>query len=620
VVDKYHALIEQSFRLFGISFDYYGRTTSPLHHQTASAFFRKLYDKGVFEERETEQYYDEQAQQFLADRYIYGTCPRCGYDNAYGDQCEKCGTSLAPTDLINPKSVLSGTTPVKRLTRNWFLPLNKLQPKIEAFLSGHTDWKPNVYGQCRSWLDTGDGLQPRSMTRDLDWGIPVPVEGAAGKVLYVWFDAPIGYISNTKEYFLKKSKEDSSVNSDDWKIWWQDEGTRLIHFIGKDNIVFHCIIFPAMLIEHGDFVLPDQVPANEFLNLEGEKISTSRNHAVWLHEYLEDFPDKQDMLRYTLCANMPETKDNDFTWKDFQTKNNSELVGILGNLVNRAITLADKYFEGKVPDAQPCSDLQSMLGEQKAKIEQALERFRFREGLQELMNIARAGNKLLADKEPWKLIKHDKAATAAIVNDALQIVANLALLMEPFLPFTSARLRDLLNMSNVQFKWDDAGKCDLLASGHALKKPQLLFEKIEDEIIMQQINKLQPMAKESASLTQNNETLENQTDQIISFEEFSKIDLRVGTVLAAERVEKADKLLKLTVDMGLETRTIVSGIAQFFSPESLIGKRVCVVANLAPRKIRGIESKGMILLAEKKDGSLSFVVPEEEVPNGSSIK
>jgi methionyl-tRNA synthetase len=620
VVDKYHKIMGDSFKEFGISFDVYGRTSSKIHHDTASDFFRKLYNQGSFEERETEQYFDEEANQFLADRYIIGTCPVCGNENAYGDQCEKCGTSLSPTDLINPRSTLSGSAPVKRMTKNWFLPLNKLQPKVEEYLSRHTDWKSNVYGQCKSWLESGDGLQPRSMTRDLDWGIPVPVEGAEGKVLYVWFDAPIGYISNTKELF-----------PGDWEKWWKDEDTRLIHFIGKDNIVFHCIIFPAMLMEHGEFITADNVPANEFLNLEGDKISTSRNWAVWLHEYLLDFKDKQDVLRYTLCSNAPETKDNDFTWKDFQMKNNSELVAILGNFVNRVLVLTHKYFDGQVPQATACSDLKTFLGEQKVKVSEALEQFKFREALAEVMNVARHGNKLLTEKEPWKTIKDNKEQTGITLFDAVQIIANLAILCEPFLPFTAHKLHQMLNSSQFNWGWTDAGNAALLSSGHQLGEAQLLFDKIEDDVIAAQVEKLnqtrveKPAAQKVKTITaEAPKPTENKTEAgeapLITFDDFAKIDLRIGTILTAERVEKADKLLKLTVDLGYEIRTIASGIAQFFQPEELIGLQVSVVANLAPRKIRGIESKGMILLSEDKEGKLHFVSPRELTDNGSAVK
>jgi methionyl-tRNA synthetase len=633
VVDKYHHMMKEAFAEFGVSFDAYGRTSSKTHHETASAFFKTMYEKGCFEERETEQYYDEAAQQFLADRYITGTCPVCGNENAYGDQCEKCGSSLSPTDLINPKSVLSGAPPVKRLTKNWFLPLNKLQPQIEQYLAQHTDWKTNVYGQCKSWLESGDGLQPRSMTRDLDWGIPVPVEGANGKVLYVWFDAPIGYISNTIEYFEQRAKGEApnqsathhpQLETNSWEPWWKDANTRLVHFIGKDNIVFHCIIFPAMLMEHGGFITADNVPANEFLNLEGEKISTSRNWAVWLHEYLQDFPNKQDVLRYTLCANMPETKDNDFTWKDFQTKNNSELVAILGNLVNRVLVLTEKYFEGKVPQAGECAELKSFMLQQKEKVENSLENFRFREALQEVMNIARHGNKLLTEKEPWKLIKTDKEATGVVLYDCLQIIANIAIIAEPFLPFSSKKLWAMLNLNANHLSWENIGSMSLLPANHQLGAASLLFEKIEDEAIEKQIEKLNQSAKiNKPSLMQATTPPSNHAtppSAEITFDDFAKIDLRVGTILAAEKVEKADKLLKLSVDLGFETRTIVSGIAAYFKPEELPGKQVCVVANLAPRKLRGIESKGMILLAEDTQGNLVFVSPNQNVANGSLVK
>lgn len=607
VVDKYHKIMGDAFKEFGISFDIYSRTSSKVHHQTASDFFRKLYDNGSFTEQVTEQYYDEKAQQFLADRYITGTCPKCGNPNAYGDQCEKCGTSLSPTDLIDPKSALSGDKPVLKQTKNWFLPLDKLQPKIKAYLDQHSDWKTNVYGQCKSWLDSGDGLQPRAMTRDLDWGVPVPVEGADGKVLYVWFDAPIGYISATKELL-----------PDSWERYWKDKESRLIHFIGKDNIVFHCIIFPAMLMEHGEFVLADNVPANEFLNLEGDKISTSRNWAVWLHEYLVDFKDKQDVLRYVLCSNAPETKDNDFTWKDFQTKNNSELVAILGNFVNRTLVLTHKFYNGSVPAADQYAKEDLLVLEELAsfpdKIGAALEQFKFREALAEMMNLARLGNKYLADTEPWKLIKTDETRVKAIMNIALQITCNLAILAEPFLPFTSKKLFDMLNMPAL--KWHAAKQTSNMAAGHTINKDELLFSKLEDADIQPQLDRLE--ASKQANVAQAPiEPAKAET----SFDDFGKMDIRVGTILEAERVPKTDKLLKLKIDTGIDVRTVVSGIAAWYKPEDIIGQQVSILVNLAPRKIKGIESQGMILMSENKQGELSFVSPvKQNTDNGSIIK
>lgn len=607
VVDKYHKMMGDSFKEFGVSFDIYSRTSSQVHHQTASDFFKTLYDKKGFTEQVTEQYYDETAQQFLADRYIVGTCPKCSNPNAYGDQCEKCGTSLSPTELINPHSVLSGSKPILKQTKNWFLPLDKLQPKIKAYLDQHTDWKSNVYGQCKSWLDSGDGLQPRAMTRDLDWGVPVPVEGAEGKVLYVWFDAPIGYISATKELL-----------PNEWEKYWKDKETRLIHFIGKDNIVFHCIIFPAMLMEHGEFVLADNVPANEFLNLEGDKISTSRNWAVWLHEYLTDFKDKQDVLRYVLCSNAPETKDNDFTWKDFQTKNNSELVAILGNFVNRTLVLTHKYYNGEVPTANQYTKEDLLILEELAsypdKISQSIEQFKFREALSEMMNLARLGNKYLADTEPWKLIKTDEERVKTIMNIALQITCNLAILSEPFLPFSSAKLFQMLNISSL--KWNAAKQTNNMFAGHNINKEELMFNKIEDAEIQIQLDKLE--ASKQANLA--NKPAEPAKPET-SFDDFSKMDIRVGTILEAERVPKTDKLLKLKIDTGIDTRTVVSGIAEWYKPEEIIGTQVSILVNLAPRKIKGIESQGMILMVENSAGELSFVSPtKSNMNNGSSVK
>lgn len=608
VVDKYHRLMGDAFRDFGISFDIYSRTSSPVHHQTASDFFKTLYEKGGFTEQVTEQYFDQEAGQFLADRYIVGTCPRCGNPNAYGDQCEKCGSSLNPTDLIEPKSTLSGSKPVLRQTKNWFLPLDQLQPKIKAYLDQHSDWKPNVYGQCKSWLDSGDGLQPRAMTRDLDWGVPVPVKGAEGKVLYVWFDAPIGYISATRELL-----------PNDWEKYWKSEETRLIHFIGKDNIVFHCIIFPAMLMEHGEFILADNVPANEFLNLEGDKISTSRNWAVWLHEYLTDFTGKQDVLRYTLCANAPETKDNDFTWKDFQAKNNSELVAIFGNFINRTLVLTQKYYDGVVPAANTYlkEDLLVLdeLGRAPGRIAKAIEQFRFREAVQEWMNVARLGNKYLAETEPWKLIKTDEERVKTVMNVALQISCNLAILAEPFLPFTSARLFAMLALQPL--RWASASQTNNMAAGHRINKEELLFQKIEDGEIQAQLDKLQQSKMENQAANSQAKAIKPET----SFDDFSKMDIRTGTIIAAELVPKTDKLLKLTIDTGLDKRTVVSGIAQYYKPEAVIGQQVCLLANLAPRKIKGIDSQGMILMAENRNGELSFVAPTKpDMANGAEVK
>lgn len=609
VVDRYHRMMKDALRDFGISFDHYSRTSNEIHKETASDFFKTLYDKGVFDAWETEQYFDPEAGQFLADRYIMGTCPVCGHEDAYGDQCENCGSSLNPTDLKNPRSTLSGSKPVLKKTTNWFLPLDKLAPKIRTFIESHSDWKPNVYGQCKSWLDSGDGLQPRSMTRDLDWGVPVPVEGAEGKVLYVWFDAPIGYISATKEHL-----------GDEWEKWWKDPETRLIHFIGKDNIVFHCIIFPAILMEHGEFILPDNVPANEFLNLEGKKISTSRNWAVWLHEYLEDFEGKQDVLRYALSASMPETKDNDFTWGDFQLRNNSELVAVFGNFVNRVMVLNKKYYNGVVPAPGIASEVDlatmSEVKDSLVKLETSIENFKFREALQALMNVARAGNRYLAEQEPWKLQKTDPVKTATIMYWATQITGILAVASEPFLPFTSDKMRSFLALGE-NANWDalSAG-AELLPEGHALGESTLLFDKIEDTEVEKQLEKLKATAPQEANTM--NENMEPAKPEA-TFDDFMKMDLRVATITNAEKVEKADKLLKLTVDTGLDTRTVVSGIAQHYSPEEVIGRQVCLLANLAPRKIRGVESQGMILMAEDVDGKLVFVQPEQAMHNGMTI-
>ncbi len=607
VVDKYHKMMGDAFKEFGVSFDIYSRTSSKTHHETASDFFKKLYDKKVFVEEVTEQYFDEKANQFLADRYIVGTCPKCGNDNAYGDQCEKCGSTLNATDLINPKSALSGEKPVLKNTKNWFLPLDKMQPQIESYIDSHKEWKSNVFGQCKSWINSG--LHPRAMTRDLDWGVKVPVEGAEGKVLYVWFDAPIGYISATKEL------------TPDWELYWKDKETKLVHFIGKDNIVFHCIIFPAMLMAEGSYILPENVPANEFLNLEGDKISTSRNWAVWLHEYLIDFNDKQDVLRYTLCANAPESKDNDFTWKDFQAKNNNELVAILGNFVNRTLVLTHKYYEGKVPEALEYSKTDLLLLEEivkyPAKIAASIEQYRFREALSELMNLARLGNKYLADNEPWTLIKTDEKRVQTIMNLSLQISANLTVLMEPFLPFTSVKLSNMLNL-NKGLKWNDAIRTDLLLAGHVINTASLLFEKIEDDAIVAQVQKLEnSKVMNEANTVATIEAAKPET----SFDDFSKMDIRIGTILEAERVPKTDKLLKLLIDTGIDKRTVVSGIAAYYKPEDIIGQQVCILVNLAPRKIKGIESQGMILMAENSKGELSFVAATKEtMNNGGAVK
>ncbi len=612
VIDKYDAIIRQSFDSFGISFDNYSRTSREIHHKTASDFFRKLYDEGKFIEEVTEQLYDEKAQQFLADRYVTGTCPKCGNEDAYGDQCEKCGTSLNATDLINPVSTITGTKPVLKETKHWFLPLNEYDAFLrEWILDGHQkDWKSNVYGQVKSWLD--DGLKPRAVTRDLDWGIDVPVEGAEGKKLYVWFDAPIGYISSTKEWAEKTGK--------DWQPYWKDKDTKLVHFIGKDNIVFHCVVFPAMLKAEGSYILPDNVPANEFLNLEGQKLSTSKNWAVWLNEYLEDFPGQQDVLRYVLTANAPETKDNDFTWKDFQAKNNNELVAVFGNFINRVVVLTNKYYEGIVPQLNTLTDVdEKTLTELKtypSVIESSVERYRFREALSELMNVARLGNKYLADEEPWKLIKTDPDRVQTQMYVALQIASSLAVLSEPFLPHTSAKLKEMLAI-NDELTWDKLpATYDYLSAGHQIGQAQHLFAKIEDEQIQKQIDKLEASKKMNKA---EKSSVESQKE-ICQFDDFTKIDLRVGTIVEAEKMPKADRLLILKVDTGIDVRTIVSGIAEHFTPEEVIGKRVTVLTNLAPRKLRGVESEGMLLLTQNKDGKLVFVNPDEEnVENGAVI-
>ncbi|MDD6921357.1 MAG: methionine--tRNA ligase [Bacteroidales bacterium] len=605
VVDRYHKLIKESFEGFGISFDAYGRTTSETHRQTASDFFRTLYDKGEFVEKESEQYYDEEAHTFLADRYITGECPHCHSEGAYGDQCEKCGTALSPTELINPKSAVSGAKPVLRKTRHWYLPLDKHQQWLAPWITEqHKEWRSNVMGQCKSWFDMG--LQPRAVSRDLDWGIPVPVEGADGKVLYVWFDAPIGYISNTKELL-----------PNDWEKWWKDKDTRLIHFIGKDNIVFHCIVFPAMLKAEGSYILPDNVPANEFLNLEDNKISTSRNWAVWLDEYLLDFPGKQDVLRYVLTANAPETKDNNFTWRDFQARNNNELVAVYGNFVNRALQLTKKYYGGRVPEQGELTDYDLQTIEEfkgvKAEVERLIEGFRFRDAQKEAMNLARIGNKYLADSEPWKVVKTDPKRVETVLNLSLQLVANLATAFEPFLPFSSARLREMLQLPEVQ--WERLGATDLLPAGHQLGEPALLFEKIEDETVQAQLDKLEATKKANEAANYKAEPIA----ETIPFDVFEKMDLRVGTVLSCEKVKKSKKLLKFEIADGLENRVIVSGIAQHYEPEQLVGKQVCFVANLAPRTINGIESQGMILSAVNFDESLSVMTVDRPVVPGSRV-
>ena len=605
VVDRYHQLIKQSFEDFGISFDIYSRTTSDTHKKVASDFFRTLYDKGEFLERESEQYYDEEAKTFLADRYITGECPHCHNPNAYGDQCEKCGKDLSPTELINPESKVSGSKPVLRKTKHWYLPLDKHQEWLGPWIASHPEWRPNVSGQCKSWLDMG--LQPRAVSRDLDWGIPVPVEGAEGKVLYVWFDAPIGYISNTKELL-----------PDTWEKWWKSEDTRLLHFIGKDNIVFHCIVFPAMLKAEGSYILPDNVPSNEFLNLEDDKISTSRNWAVWLHEYLQDFPGKQDVLRYVLTANAPETKDNNFTWADFQARNNNELVAVYGNFVNRALQLTQKYYEGEVPACGELTESDRTTIEEfrgvKAEVERLLDTFRFRDAQKEAMNLARIGNKYLADAEPWKVIKTDPERVKTILYVSLQLVANLAIAFEPFLPNSSAKLREML--ANPELTWEQLGQTDLLAAGTVLPKPELLFEKIEDETIQAQLDKL-------AAIKKQNEQENHRANDIkptIAFEDFEKLDIRVGTVTACERVPKMKKLLRFDIADGLENRVIVSGIAQHYEPEELVGKQVCFIANLAPRTFKnGLTSEGMILSALNADGTLAVICPEKNVLPGSEV-
>ena len=606
IVDRYHNIIKKSFEDLGISFDIYSRTTSPTHARTASEFFRKLYDDGKFIEKTSMQYYDEEAQTFLADRYIVGTCPRCGNDRAYGDQCEKCGSTLSPDELIDPHSAVSGSVPVKRETKHWYLPLNEYEQTLRKWiLEGHKEWKTNVYGQCKSWLD--GGLQPRAVSRDLDWGIPVPVEGAEGKVLYVWFDAPIGYISATKDL------------TPDWEKYWKDSETKLVHFIGKDNIVFHCIVFPSMLMAHGGYILPENVPANEFLNLEGDKISTSRNWAVWLNEYLEEMPGKQDVLRYVLCANAPETKDNDFTWKDFQARNNNELVAVLGNFVNRALVLTKKYYDGVVPACGELNDYDretiAELAKVRGALESNIENYRFREALKEAMNVARIGNKYLADTEPWKIVKSDPERVKTILNIALQITANLTVVIEPFMPFTSEKLLEMLKIERPS--WDSIGSMDLVAAGHVIGEPSLLFEKIEDDVIQKQLDKLEA-AKKANMAAEAAANVEPQKE-LISFDDFGKADIRVSTILAAERVPKTKKLLKLSIDTGIDKREIVSGIAEYYSPEELVGRQVLVLVNLEPREIKGILSRGMILMGADASGRLVLLQPDKATVSGAMV-
>ena len=605
IVDKYHGIIKDSFQRFGISFDVYSRTSAKVHHETASEFFKKLYDDGKLVEQTSEQYFDEENKQFLADRYIIGTCPKCGFERAYGDQCESCGTSLSPTELINPTSMISGNTPVLKETKHWYLPLDQYEPWLkEWILEGHKEWKSNVYGQCKSWIDSG--LQARAVTRDLNWGVPVPLEGAEGKVLYVWFDAPIGYISATKEL------------TPDWEKWWKDPETKMLHFIGKDNIVFHCIIFPSMLKAEGSYILPDNVPANEFLNLEGDKISTSRNWAVWLHEYLEEFPNKEDVLKYTLTANAPETKDNDFTWKDFQARNNNELVAVLGNFVNRALVLTQKYYNGEVPALGELNEVDQQtlaeIGKLKVEVEKSLNSYRFREALKLAMDLARLGNKYLADEEPWKVFKTDPERVKTVMNICLQITANLTIMLEPFLPFSMNKLRGFINFEKLD--WSELGRTDLLPSGHRTNKPELLFEKIEDSTIEAQVQKLldTKKANEAAGATAK------PAKENCSFDDFMKMDIRTGTILEAEVVPKTKKLLKLKIDTGIDKRTVVSGIAEYYKPDDIVGKQVSILVNLEPRKIKGIESQGMILMAEDADGTLKFVSPEGKVKNGSEVR
>ncbi len=606
IVDRYHEIIKDAFQRFGIAFDIYSRTTSPTHAQTASDFFKKLHTEGKFIERTTEQYFDEQAQTFLADRYITGTCPRCQNDRAYGDQCEKCGSTLSPDELIEPHSALSGAVPVKRSTTHWYLPLNEYETFLkEWILDGHKEWKSNVYGQCKSWID--GGLQPRAVSRDLDWGIPVPVEGADGKVLYVWFDAPIGYISATKDF------------TPDWEKYWKSDDTKMVHFIGKDNIVFHCIVFPSMLKAHGDYILPENVPSNEFLNLEGDKISTSRNWAVWLHEYLDEFPGQEDVLRYVLCANAPETKDNDFTWRDFQARNNNELVAILGNFVNRALVLTKKYYDGVVPACGELTDYDretiAELAKVKASLEHNIEHYRFRDALKDAMNVARIGNKYLADTEPWKVIKTDPERVKTILNIALQITANITIAIEPFMPFSAAKIVEMLHVEH--FDWERLGAMDLVATDHKIGEATLLFSKIEDDVIEAQLAKLEATkaANMAAEAAQN---VEEQKAEV-TFDDFQKMDIRVSTIIAAEKVAKTKKLLKLTINTGIDERTIVSGIAEHYTPEQLVGQQVLVLVNLAPRELKGILSQGMILMAEDASGKLRLLKPDEQTHSGAMV-
>ncbi len=614
IIDRYHYKNKESFEKLGIAFDIYSRTSSKTHYQTASDFFLDLYNKGEFIEKNTEQYYDEEAEQFLADRYITGTCPHCNYDKAFGDQCESCGTSLNPNDLINPKSTLSGNKPIRRKTKHWYLPLDKYEPFLRQWiLEENKDWKPNVYGQCKSWLD--QKLQPRAVSRDLNWGIPLPIKEADGKVLYVWFDAPIGYISATKELAEKEGF--------DWELYWKDKETKLVHFIGKDNIVFHCIVFPAMLKAEGSYILPDNVPANEYLNLEGGKLSTSRNYAVWVHEYLEEFEGKEDVLRYVICANTPETKDSYFNWEDYQARNNNELVAVLGNFVNRALVLTHKYFDGKVPDINVDSltsfDKETLkeVDEKHRLTEESLNSFRFREALKYAMDVARTGNKYLADTEPWSLYKTDETRVKTIMYIALQITANLTIVLEPFLPFTTDKLRHWLNLNKMNWQYCGGFKSvkinELLKPGHQINKPKLLFEKVEDSLVEKQRQKLLD------STTKETSALEGEKENI-SFDEFTKLDIRVGTILKAEKVPKTKKLLKLELDTGIDKRTVVSGIAEYYTPEDIIGKQVSILINLEPRKIRGIESQGMILMAQDPEGKLTFVLPDDQTENGSTIK
>ncbi len=614
-VNKYHELMKSSFDRFGITFDIYSRTSNPTHHDTAQEFFLDLYHKNIFTEETSLQFYDEKEKLFLADRYIMGTCPHCGYEKAYGDQCEKCGSSLSPKELIHPLSVISGQTPILKETKHWYLPLNKYENWLKQWILGEhkEDWKPNVIGQCKSWLD--NGLQPRAMTRDLDWGVKVPLEESDGKVLYVWFDAPIGYISATKEYFM------SHPQAGQWEDFWKSDDTSLIHFIGKDNIVFHCIIFPSLLKAHGGYILPQNVPANEFLNLEGDKLSTSRGWAVWLHEYLDDFKGKEDVLRYVLTATAPETKDNDFTWKDFQARNNNELAAILGNLVNRAMVLIHKYFDGTVPPyiKTKCDNVETDILEQtrsiKKSFEESFERFRFREALNEAMNLVRVGNKYLTDKEPWKKFESDIETTGHILNFTLHIITTSSILLNPFLPNTTKRILSLLNCEDA-LSWNNAGNFELFPPGHKIKKPEIIFSKIEDADIQKQLDKLHSRRKQIEDKVTSPKP---QSKAIITYDDFSKLELRIGTIETAEKVKNADKLLQLKVNMGNEVRTIVSGIALSYKPENIIGQQVCVVCNLAPRKIKGIESNGMILMAEDDSGNLRFVMPSEHVASGSSV-